>query len=90
VSLLLIGGDFITTPGKSPPLGLDSFFTSSMKILDITQVKTPREKLNPLEELLDEVKKLIELVLITSRFDDFKDFTEKRRDFDQSNKCTQS
>jgi hypothetical protein len=58
-------------------LGLDSFFTSGRIIVDITKVKTPREKLNTLGELLGEVKKLIESVLITSRFDDFKDFTEK-------------
>jgi hypothetical protein len=43
ISLLLIGGDFITTPGKSPPMGLDSLFTSGRKLLDITKVRTPRK-----------------------------------------------
>jgi hypothetical protein len=58
-------------------LGFDSFFTSGRIIVDITKVKTRREKLNTLGELLGEVMKLIGPVLITSRLDDFIEFTEK-------------
>jgi hypothetical protein len=75
--LLLIGGDLITTPGKSPPRGLDAFFTTGKVILKLSKITKPREKLNTLGTLLDEVKGLIESILIISKFEDFKEFTEK-------------
>ena len=76
VPLLLRGGDLIVTPDKTPPLDLDSLFSAGRKILELIKVKTPREKLNTLGDLLDEVRKLIESLLILSKFEDFKGFVE--------------